>query len=339
MRGAAIILCAWALVACGSDTEPTDQMVVIPPSSGAAPKFFSADAPWNSDISKAPLDAESPKVIAGLSALGGFGSGSIIIDFDFHVLTADETTPMLTFTEGPGFYEPDCDFMPVPVPPNGALEGQVGYQCLVDRDCHLVVHHVPSNRLYEMWRADITGGIFKGGCLAVWDLTRKYPATGRGVGCTSADAAGFPIAPLLFTADEVAAGEIPHAIRFILPNDRIRRGVYVAPATHSTSATRGSASTPPYGARFRLRADFPVDLLPAGARVVARALQRHGMFLADGGSKALTAQNDRFTKAKWVDGNKTMLGERDLAVLQITDFQMVEGGPRIPFVGECERNQ
>src|SRR5688572_24230844 len=152
-----------------------------------------------------------------------------------------------------------------------------------------------------MWHADLTHGVFTGGCMAVWDLTRTYPPSGRGHNCTSADAAGFPIAPLLFSADEVASGEIPHAVRFILPNDRIRKGVYVAPATHSTGALSGGPDTPPYGARFRLRPDFPMDNLRWGAKVVARALQRYGMLLSDGGKKALTGRSDRFTQHKWKD--------------------------------------
>ena len=58
-----------------------------------------------------------------------------------------------------------------------------------------------------------------------WHLKAIYPAEGRGDHCTSADAAGFPIAPLLFNADEVFAalpsGDLGHAIRFILPNGRM----------------------------------------------------------------------------------------------------------------------
>jgi serine/threonine-protein kinase len=185
-----------------------------------------------------------------------------------------------------------------------------------------------------MWRANVSGGTLYGGCLAVWDMLRVYGPEGRGENCTSADAAGFPIAPLLFTADEVASGEIRHAVRFILPNSRIRRGVYVHPATHSTSATSGPGSAPPYGARFRLRADFPLSSLPnQAARVVARALQRYGMFLADGGQVALTAQSDRFTVAKWED----YLGPRDLDRIRVSDFEVVEGGERIPYTGDCVR--
>jgi len=169
--------------------------------------------------------------------------------------------------------------------------------------------HRPTRRLYEMWRANITAAGFNGGCLAVWDTARVPPPNGRGEQCTSADAAGLPIAPLLFSADEVAAGSIDHAIRFILPNARIRARTYVHPATHATGATTGPATAPPYGARLRLRADYPLASLPnEGARVVARALQRYGMILADGGNVALTAQSDRFTRAKWIG----LLGSRDL---------------------------
>ena len=186
-------------------------------------------------------------------------------------------------------------------------------------------------KLFEMWRADIRDGRFNGGCLAVWDMTRVYPPSGRGEQCTSADAAGYPIAPLLFSADEVAAGSIAHAIRFILPNARIRRGEYLHPATHGTRATSGPGDAPPYGARLRLRGDYPLERLPnEGARVVARAMQRYGI----GGNIALTARSDRFTTAKW----NGLLGPRDLDAIRPGDFQMVDGGERIPLTLDCVRN-
>src|SRR6185436_17168243 len=125
-------------------------------------------------------------------------------------------------------------------------------------------------------------------CMAVWDLGNTYLDNGRGQDCTSADGAGFPIAPLLFNADEVAAGSIDHAIRFILPNSRIRDNIYVHPATHSTGPTIGPPQAPPYGAHLRLRADFPLASLDSEAeRVIARAMLKYGMFLADGGTVAL----------------------------------------------------
>lgn len=278
------------------------------------------------------MDPESATVISYLNRVG-WGTGTMRIDYSIEVLDATNTTPDLTFTPTGDFYSPDCDHVPVPVPPGGALEAEPGYECTNDGDCHLIVADWRRMRLYEMWRANIANGVFRGGCLAVWDMNRVYPTSGRGAQCSSADAAGFPIAPLLFTADEVAAGRIDHAIRFILPNDRIRRGFYVQPATH-VGGPRGPAEAPPYGARLRLRADYPIASLPRGAQVVARAMQEYGMLLSDGGNIALTAQSDRFTRAKWAG----LLGTRDLAALRPSDFVMVAAGSRVPVTYNCVRN-
>jgi serine/threonine-protein kinase len=306
--------------------------------------LFPASAPWYQDVSGAPLDSKSGTIIAGL-ATTGWGAGRFQIDFSIEVLKADASVVPRAFTKTDDFYDPDCDFVPVPVPPIGRLEGESNYTCASDGDCHLLV--IQGTKLFEMWRADIAGGTatgtpFNGGCLAVWDLTRDYwkPAAppapfARGDQCTSADAAGYPIAALLFSADEVASGNLTHAIRFILPNDRITKGAYVHPATHS-GAGKGTPNdtTVPYGAHLRLKSSFNLAGLPnEGARTVARALQRYGMFLSDGGNIALTAQADTTTTAKW----SGLLGARDLATIQVTDFEMVDGGTRIPLTLDCVR--
>ena len=286
---------------------------------------------WNRDIATAPVDPGSSAIIANLAAAGGFGNGRLQIDFSIAVLRADASTPFQSFDPTGDFYSPDCDLAPVPLPAGGALEGESGYSCAHDGDCHLIVLHVPTNRLYEMWRADISGGVFSGGCLAIWDLAKVYPASGRGEQCTSADAAGYPIAPLLFTADELAAGHIDHAIRFILPNARMQAGVYVHPATHAGAPS--GQGMPPYGARFRLRPDFPLASLPdEGTRTIARALQKYGMLLADGGNIALTAADDRFTVAKWDDVLPS--GSTGLTAIRVATV-MIDGGSRIPLTASA----
>ena len=305
------------------------------PSAGHGP-YFPADAPWYQDVSAAPVDSESTAVINWLASVGGWGGGRMQIDFSIEVLEANASTPFRSFIPTGDFYDPDCDFAQMPMPAGGAVEGEPDYYCAGDGDCHLLVVHRPSNKLYEMWRANLDpfDGNFYGGCLVVWDMGLTYPRNGRGQDCTSADAAGFPISPLLFNADEVAAGHIDHAIRFILPNSRMRQKVYVSPATHSTFATSGPATAPPYGARLRLRADYPLQNLPnEAARTVARAMQKYGILLSDGGTIALTAQSDRFTTAKW----SGLLGALDLRALQVTDFQMVAAGPRYAYTGDCAR--
>jgi serine/threonine-protein kinase len=257
------------------------------------------------------------------------------IDFSITLQHADASTPFQNFTPSGDFYSPDCDHVPFPVPAGGAVEGESGYRCTQDGDCHLLVVDDAHDKLYEMWRAFTGSSGFNGGCTAVWDLTKQYPANLRGDGCTSADAGGFPIAAMLFTADEIAAGEIPHAIRFILPNSRIRGGgVYVHPGTHTTGSTSGGANAPPYGVRLRLKSSFDVSSLSSGARVVARAMQTYGMFLADGGNIALTAADDRFTTAKWSNVGVT---SQSLSSLQVTDFEVVDLGTPVSST-DCVRN-
>lgn len=297
-------------------------------------RYFAGDAFWKRDVSALPKADDSDAIIASLRNAGGWGnSDRFQIDFSIEVLDADANTAKSDFIETGDFYSPDCDHVMIPVPDGGRLEGESGYACEGDGDCHLIVHAPFENRLYEMWRANIQGRTFMGGCLAVWDTSGGYGPDGRGQQCTSADAAGFPIAPLLFSADEVAAGEINHAIRFILPNNRVRASKYVPPATHGTRTT-GDDNAPPYGVHFRLRADYPLDTLPnEGARVVARALQKYGMFHADGGNIALTAQSDSFTANKW-DG---LLGPRDLADLTVEDFEVIDNGDPIDVTFDCQR--
>ena len=302
---------------------------------GAAPAdlYFPAGAWMYQDISQAPLDAESAQVTQWLADHGGWGTGAMRIDFSLEVLDKASTTPYQSFEPTGDFFDPDCDLVDVPVPVGGALEGEQGYECLSDGDCHLIVVDRDLYRLFEMWRANITGGVFYGGCLAAWDMTRIYPANGRGEQCTSADAAGFPIAPLLFSADEVAAGEIAHAIRFILPNARMRDGAYIRPATHAGGPS-GPPEAPIYGSRWRLKASFDVNSLPSeGAKVVARAMKKYGMALADGGNIALTGQSDRFTAHTWTG----LLDSYDLSSLQPTDFEVIDTGSPIAQTNDCVR--
>lgn len=320
---------------CGvpvQDPISTDVADTIGAKPGAG--LFTAPNAWSQDVSTLAPSASSDAVIGWLSASGGWGDGDMLIDFSMSVLSADASTPFRSFDPTSDFYTPDCDDVPFPVPAAGALEGEEGYDCAGGGDCHLLVVDGPDHALYEMWRADFTGGVFTGGCAVVWDLARRYGPDLRGENCTSADAAGLPISALLFTADEVAAGSIDHAVRFILPNDRILSGAYVHPATHATRAVSGGPDAPPYGVRLRLRSSFPVADLAPGAQVVARAMQRYGMILADGGTIALTAASDRWSEHTW---SEVGVDARALSAIQVTDMEVVDRGSPVPYAGDCVR--
>ena len=313
------------------DTTPTPEQ---PPGTMASVgPYFTTPMFWNQDVTTAAKAANSATIISSLRSAGGWGNSNIFqVDFSIPVFTADASTPKRSFTTNAEFYSPDCDQAPVPIPTNGFVEGNPGYTCASGGDCHLIVYDTSTKKLYEQYRASLTATTYTGGCLSVWDGAKAYTNQLRGDQCTSADAAGFPIAPLMFTADEVKAGAINHAIRFILPNNRVKQG-YVRPATHGTNTT-GGANAPYYGVHLRLRADYPINSLPSeGAKVVARAMQKYGMYHADGGNIALTAQSDRHTTAKWAG----LLGSHDLAALKIDDFEVIDHGAPISLSDDCVR--
>ena len=271
---------------------------------------------------------------------GGWGNGDVLqADFSFALLSADASTPRRTITGVPHYcYDgPDCEAVPVqvPLPTNGNTEGSAGYTCDTARDdCHVLIIERSQQKLYELYNATSAGAAFTALGVFVWDLTKQYPPELRGEQCTSADAAGLPIAALLPTADEVAAGEVPHALRFILPNARMKAGVYVRPATHAGAPSSTDADAPPYGVRFRLKASFDETPYNPGARVILRALKKYGMILSDGGNIALTFADDRLATAKWAT-----LGivPQTFNAIGVGQFEVVELGAEIPRDMDCVR--
>jgi len=90
---------------------------------------------------------------------------------------------------------------------------------------------------------------------------------------------------------------------------------YVYPARHA-AATCGGSSAPPMGLRVRLKAGVNVSRLPTQARVVATALRRYGMILADNGSPwYVSGAPDR----RWNDAALHLLGR-----LTGRDFEVVD---------------
>lgn len=343
------------------------------------PPRFTWGSVFQQDISAAAVHPQSASMIAtnmgicgGDSTGCGFGGGHMQIDFSIEVVHALAGAPMLPLAvHGEfGYYAPDCDAAgtAVPLPVGGAAEGSANYECDNrendgdgSNDCHLIV--VQGQNLFELYSASVRplGGMptqVEALCLATWKLDAVYPTTLRGDHCTSADAAGFPIAPLLFNADEIAAalpnGDLGHAIRFILPNDRMaslpdgpdngseRDRVYVRPATHA-GGPDGLIGAIPYGSRLRLKSNFDMTGYSNAARVILRTMQKYGIVLADGGNIALTAQADTFTTAKWADANiqinSRVFDQTPAAIdVNLNHFDVIDTGAQILETYDCVPN-
>ncbi len=309
---------------------------------GVLPGLFERPHAWNKDVTALAPSSRSAAIIAALQGMGGWGNGNVLqIDFAIALLTADGTTPRKTIAapaNGYCFGGPDCDPVPfqMPIPVNGNAEGQSGYTCpRATEDCHILVVEKTQKKLYELYNATAAAGgliVATGGF--IWDLTKQYPPELRGEQCTSADAAGLPISALLPTADEVAAGDVPHALRFILPNPRMKAAVYVAPATHAGAPSSANTDAPPYGVRFRLKSTFDETPYGANARVILHALKKYGMILSDGGNIALTFADDRLSTAKWA---ALGIDSHTLNSIGVGNFDVVDLGAEIPLTYDCVR--
>jgi len=238
---------------------------------------FPADNIWNTPVDTLPVDTNSAAYVATIGASvhvhADFGSGlwdGGPIGIPYVVIPGTQPRVPVTFD-----YDDESDPGPYPIPPDAPIEG--GAES--DGDRHVLVVDRDDCVLYELYYAfPVHGGsTWTAGSGAIFDLASHAlrPET-----WTSADAAGLPILPGLVRYEEVAAGEIRHALRFTAPQTR---RAYVWPARHYASNLTGP-QYPPMGQRFRLKADFDISGFSPNVQVILRALKKYGMMLADNGS-------------------------------------------------------
>jgi len=258
--------------------------VAVPALVGASPlpgaarcPVFPRENPWNQRVDRLPVAPDSAQLIASIGldrpVHPDFGSGLYNgepIGIPFAVVSSHTRRVPVSFQ-----YASESDRGPYPLPRGVPIEG--GYGSTGDR--HVIVVDRTSCRDYELFAAypHSGGKRWTAGSGAIFNLRSDHL---RPAGFTSADAAGLPILPGLARYDEVARGVIDHALRFTAPCTAAR---YVYPARHEASTCHG-AWLPPMGLRVRLKASVNLSGLPYQARVVAQALKRYGMILADNGS-------------------------------------------------------
>jgi hypothetical protein len=261
-------------------------------------QVFPPDNPWNQDISNAPVDPNSARLIAAIGS-----DDRLHPDFGTVYRGAPNGIPYIVVSGGQPSarinltaYANESDPGPYPIPRDAPIEGGPSS----DGDRHVLVIDRDNWKLYELFSAtsNPNGSIWTARGGAIFDL--KSNAL-RPDGWTSADAAGLPIFPGLVRYDEVfEQHEIRHALRFTVK--RSRRG-YVYPARHQAGHDNDS-SLPPMGMRVRLKASFDISSYSPSNQVILRALKSYGMFVADNGpSWFLSGAPD----PRWSDDDLGML--------------------------------
>jgi hypothetical protein len=273
---------------------------------------FPADSEWNKDISAAPADSNSAAIInfigSGIGLHTDFGSGLYqgqSMGIPYQVVGAQQGPVNVNFTAFGGESDPG----PMPIPLTAPIEG---YPNPGSGDRHVLVLDNNNCWLYELYSAYPGSTNWDAGSAAVWDLTADEL---RPYTWTSADAAGLPIFPGLVRYDEVAAGQINHAVRFTL---QASRAAFVPPASHR-AANSSNPLAAPMGMRLRLKASFDISAFSASNQVILKALKKYGMIMADNGSSMYIsgAPDDR-----WNNNDLHMLGG-----VTATDFEVVQMNP------------
>ena len=341
-RFASVVALLWATLAAQAGVAlcPAVAPAQGSPVRSAAP-LFPADNWWNLDIRSAPVDANSAAYISFINSGGtrrlhpDFGGevspGSVdIYGMPYAIVDASQLKLPVSF-----LYWDESDgvdlttgaakpFYPIPtqaITQPHWVEG--GAPANVDQrnsgDRHLLMVDCTNNHLYELYNVfySSTQGRWLAGSGAFFDMNSNAR---RPTGWTSADAAGLAIFPGLVRYDEAndpAVAEIGHALRVTV---RATNG-YVWPASHRAGSTSGAL---PMGARLRLKAsvnglDPALRSSDANVQKIFRAMQRHGLIVADNGSDLyVTGTFD----SRWNNG----VLNPAFAMISASDFDVVQLG-------------
>jgi hypothetical protein len=246
-----------------------------PAESASRCPVFPSNNQWNLPVDKLPVASNSNALVSSIGAdkpvhpdfgSGTYGGGPIGIPYT-------NVSPRQRKVRVRFQYADESDKRPYPIPRNVPIEG--GRHSTGDR--HAILVDRAHCRLYELYALYPTGGGWKAGAGAIWNMRSNHlrPKT-----WTSADAAGLPIFPGLARWAEARHGSINHALRFTVPQTR---KAFIYPARHYASGST-DPNLPAMGQRFRLKASFDISGFPRQSRIELRALKRYGMIVADNGS-------------------------------------------------------
>lgn len=245
-------------------------------------RIFAPQYAYNVDISQASLDARSATYIAGLK------SAAPVIGLDYPggeiynvVPQSQPAVPVQTAswfgfdTSGNFFFMADAGGATAPIPSGVQFENQG----TPNADHHVMVLQQGSCVLYEMYAWNPSSPTTGWEALVQWDLHAASEQIPDPLEIGSTTAAGTPLLPGVIWPEEVAAGEITHAIDIVMPANAIAKCQYVHPASDGAWSATGSF---PYGGRLRLKASYDMSKVTGTqAKMVLRALQKYGMFNTD----------------------------------------------------------
>ncbi|MEO5694645.1 MAG: hypothetical protein ABIQ72_16055 [Usitatibacter sp.] len=312
MSARSIIACTFATLAAAAPVANAAQ-------SFANCQIFPADNYWNTRIEQLAVHPSSDAWITSMGATTRLHPDCCNVvgsPYGFEPQAVPAAQPLVPIDYYPNVPVAESDPGPYPIPP---ILAQGRFATTDDRE--VVVVENTNCILYELYGAPESGGArWIAGASAKWNL---FSNALRPDGHQSGDQAGMPFMAGLLRWQEVAAGDIGHAIRVTSQHiwgidAATQRMKYLWPARHGVG-TSTDPNQPPAGARLRLKADFNLGGFDPHTQVILRAFKKYGLVLASGGGDWFLQGDD---DPGWTD---TVVSE--LRSIDGSNFEAVDTAP------------
>jgi hypothetical protein len=295
-------------------TEYTD--VTTPPQTSPVVPFF-PDSPYFSQPISGGATVLSNSTAMVASSITPYAQTSDLTDSDAWGI------PVYYSNAGTQAYSPKCLLYWCNVSV-GTPQIPADAQPSTGSDGHLAVLSDNGSEEFDMWQAQFDTTTMN------WQASTMFGfnTDGTGVacpvteGCSNATAASFAVTAGILRPEEIAQGQIDHALVITIPDPST---AVVCPATH-TDGTNTSGTAIPEGSLLRLNPDVNVAALglPAWEQTIARALQVYGAYVADtGGSLAIRAESNLgYGYDAWADAGVPENGANGAYLYQLPWSQM-----------------
>jgi hypothetical protein len=306
----------------------------------SAMQIMPRDNPWNEDISRRPVHANSDAIIAQITNDLTSSRRTLRPFYEMNYVLVPDNQPRVTipFFNYPDESDLDGGAFPngsYPIPPNlpietwprgtGGLTLQQWQQDVnnVGGDRHAIMVAPGAGFIWETWLTKLTNTGWQASNGAKFNLSSNAL---RPAGWTSGDAAGLPMFPAIVRYDECQRGMVEHALRIVVAKSRRE---YIYPATHfASSIPATSTNYPAMGQRLRLKSSFLIpDSWTIEEKAVLRALKKYGALVADNGNffSVSVCPDDRFASNAF----------DHLSTIGIGNFEVIQTpgpteGPRSP---------
>lgn len=286
-----------AQVVAYATTAPTTVPTTKPTTVPAAPQslygcnLFPASDPYNTDISKLPVDPNSKAMMASFTAVAGSGALTVSANMVNFINVATSSTPEYTLTNSGGAITNTITtfpFLPTYQWQSKGTTSESHLEVLNTSTCALSESYSSAPEPPPAWQVSGSNLVQASRYGIQWNLRQPMPATNDG----GTNLAHLPYFAGWIRWEDILEGGVFHALNYNVIAHSIRNTCYVPPASPSGSCSNNGYYTGsdwnhalPSGVRLRLPASYTMTCSPAcpQTQMILTAMKKYGLFITDTG--------------------------------------------------------